>query len=107
MNRIQKLILIYGLILFVLFSAFPPWIYTLYITGTRDYSGIRSEKSAGYHFILSPPAPEKDAPAFGVKLDVSRLGLELISVAAITAAAFFASQLGEKKSLVKIQSKLI
>jgi len=71
---------------------FPPWSYTYYRTGTSYLFGMRSEKDAGYYFILNPPSPEappaedrvEDTPAYGVKIDVERL---LVEWACILAAS--------------------
>jgi len=68
---------------------FPPWFYTVYQTGTRDNTGYRSQKSAGYHFLLRPPPPElDDHPAFGVKLDGERLLIEWVCIVAAATAAW-------------------
>lgn len=96
MSKFQKVILICGLAATAGLALFPPWLQTAYLTGTRDTQGFRSEKSAGHHFILSPPRPEQDAPIFGTKIDLSALGIEWIAVAAITGAAFVASRLFAK-----------
>ena len=93
MSVLQRWILIGGLIGVAVTSAFPPWIHTIYVTGTRDSSGVRSEKPAGHHFVLAPPSPEKNAPAFGSTIDFKTLGVELISIAAVTAAILLASQM--------------
>lgn len=98
MNKVQKLILICGLLSLAATISFPPWSKTAYKIGTRDIYGFRSEKNGGYHFIFSPPAPEQDSPIFGTKIDISRLGLEWLGVVAATGIALLTSQfIGNKK----------
>jgi hypothetical protein len=67
---------------------FSPWLYTVYQTGTRDFSGMRSEKSAGYHCIFTPPPPEIESPTHGVRLDVERLLVEWVCIVAACGAAW-------------------
>jgi CheY-like chemotaxis protein len=84
----QKVILLCGAIAFVWCGLFPPWLYTVYQTGTRDEAGVRSESDAGYCFILAPPRPRAEAPAYGVKLDTGRLLIEWVCILAATGAAW-------------------
>jgi hypothetical protein len=81
----------------VISGLFPPWIYTYYRTGTADTSGMRSEKSAGYHFILTPPPPEHDFPAYGVKFDMGRLLVEWVCILAASGAAWGVVRLNRER----------
>jgi hypothetical protein len=65
-------------VIFVGMGLLPPWIYTL------DAGSIEREKPAGYALIVSPPNPEKDLPAFGVRLDISRLLIQWLVLVAAT-----------------------
>jgi hypothetical protein len=84
-----KIILVLAALAIVVSGLFPPWLYTIYATGTREEVGYRSEKSAGYHFLLRPPPPEiDDHPGFGVKLDGERLLIEWVCIVAAGTAAW-------------------
>ena len=78
LNPKQLRILISSGVIFVAMGLFPPWTYTL------DAQSIHREKPAGYALIILPPNPEKDAPAFGVRLDVSRLSIQWLILVAAT-----------------------
>jgi hypothetical protein len=78
MINIQKIIIIIGALSIILLCLFPPWIRTF------SLMGIHSEKPAGYAFIVDPPAPEKDTGAFGVRIDTSRLLIQLAIVIVAT-----------------------
>lgn len=86
LNGRQRGIVVIGVVLFVLMGLFPPWTYTRYA------QSIHSEKPAGYALIISPPGPEKDAPAFGVKIDVSRLIVQWLVLAAATGLGVFTTK---------------
>lgn len=80
---IAKRILFYASLAVLISGLFPPWLYTCYVTGTSDNAGMRSEHSAGYCLILTPPPPENIGwQASGVKLDGERLLLEWICILA-------------------------
>lgn len=83
-----KIILVLAALAIVVSGLFPPWLYTIYATGTREEAGYRSEKSAGCHFLLTPPPPEIDHVACGVKLDAERLCIEWACILAAGTAAW-------------------
>ena len=73
-----------GLLAFVLSGVFPPWTFRI------GLSDIRVERSAGYHLIVSPPAPEL-SPRFPIRtsvhLDWSRLVLQWLVLAGVVGGA--------------------
>ncbi|MGI2098566.1 hypothetical protein [Shewanella glacialipiscicola] len=77
-NPKQFRILIAAGMIFVGMGLIPPWTYTL------DAQSIHREKPAGYTLIIAPPNPEKDAPAYGVRLDIPRLLIQWIVLVAAT-----------------------
>ena len=84
MKSLNKSVLKWGLIAVALLGLFPPWLYTVERSGTRDSSGAHSTTDAGYHFILTPPAARQQRDEHGVRLDVARLIIEWVCVAALT-----------------------
>ena len=79
MNRKQKKALLAGAVAVALMTLFPPWNYF-----DGDTSGRRS---AGYHFILAPPAIRPAGEVFGpprfphmvrVRPNILRLLLQLV-----------------------------
>lgn len=91
LNDKQRKIVIVGVVLFILMGLFPPWTYTL------DAQSIHREKPAGYALIISPPGPEKNAPAFGVKIDISRLIVQWLVLAATTGLGVFMTRTQDKE----------
>lgn len=74
MNNKQVAIIGGAVAIIILMGLFPPWTYTLHT------SRIQRERPAGYSLIFSPPEPERDAPAFGVRIDVTRLTIQWLLV---------------------------
>ena len=81
LNPMQVKIVIASAAIFIAMGVFPPWIYTL------DAESIHREKPAGYALIIAPPPPERKAPAFGVRLDISRLLVQWLVLGAATVGA--------------------
>jgi hypothetical protein len=54
---------------------FPPWTYSFQRPGIG-----KVYKPAGFGFIFSPPAPERQDPFFGISIDYERLMIELIII---------------------------
>jgi len=93
LNEKQRKVVIIGIVLFIIMGLFPPWIYTL------NAESVNREKPAGYALIISPPEPEKNAVVFGVKIDISRLIIQWLVLAAATGfGVFVASQSNGDKS---------
>ena len=81
MNPRQKVAIIIGGIVLGLVVLFPPWLRTFNLDRTH------SEKAIECSFLFAPPAPASPAPAHGIKIDVVRLGAEVIAVSCLTAVA--------------------
>jgi len=75
-----------GGIVIILMGVFPPFTYTFSLLSTNQ------SKPAGYSLIISPPKPEKDAPAYGIRLDTSRLIVQWAIVAIATGIGVLLSQ---------------
>jgi hypothetical protein len=74
MNKKQKIVLWIGIAVIVVMGIFPPWVH-------RGGPGV--EKSAGYSFILN--GPESYAFGWFARPDISRLFIQWVIVAVITA----------------------
>lgn len=74
LNQTQKKIFVAGILLVLLSCMFPPWMHTI------SNEGSYSERPAGYALILKPPEKLSNHFAYGVKLDVSRLLIQLLIV---------------------------
>lgn len=90
-NPKQIRILIVAGVFFVAMGIFPPWTYTL------DAKSIHREKPAGYALIVSPPSPENDAPAFGVRLDISRLLIQWLVLIVATGGLLLLTRAPDSK----------
>jgi hypothetical protein len=86
LNDNQRKIVMTGLILFLLLGLFPPWTYTL------DAQSIHREKPAYYSFIALPPKPEFNSVTHGVKIDISRLIVQWVILAAAVSLGVFVTR---------------
>jgi hypothetical protein len=75
----------------------PPWNYTI------DARAIRSEKPAGYYFILEPPLPESSKPMYGVKIDLSRLLIQTSAIFLIAALGIIGVKPRKRKTSIEKQ----
>lgn len=91
LNDKQQKIVIVGVVLFVLMGLIPPWTYTL------EAQTIHRVRPAGYALIISPPDPEENAAAFGVKIDISRLIIQWLVLAAATGLGAFITRSHDKE----------
>lgn len=82
LNKNQKKLIIIGAILIFVCCLFPPWLRTY------KAESIYSERSIGYALITSPPKAGKSV-RFGVKLDVSRLLLQIFIISIATGTGVF------------------
>lgn len=85
LNKVQKKILIAGIIIILVCCLFPPWVRTY------KAESIYSERSAGYALIILPPQTGNSI-RFGIKLDTSRLLLQLFIVSIATGAGVLISK---------------
>lgn len=89
--RRRKIIVATASLACLLAGLFPPWIQTV------DLNTTHTQTDAGYAFILSPPTPREYSYAIGIRLDNSRLHLEVVCLLAASLAAWFLFG-GEKKN---------
>lgn len=78
MTRLQKAMLLLGLVAVVWVGIYPPWVETFH------YEGAYSEVPLGYGLLADPPAPRKNLPVLGVHIDYGRLVVSWVIVVAIT-----------------------
>ena len=83
LNKVQKKIIIIGATTIIICCFFPPWIHTF------NAKGIYSEESAGYSLLTTPPVKKRDNVRFGVKLDISRLLLQIFMISITTGVGVF------------------
>ena len=91
LNDKQRKVVIVGVLLFVLMGLFPPWTYMY------DWQSIHREKPAGYALIISPPGPEENGIPYGVRIDISRLIVQWLIIAAATSLGVFMNRTQEKE----------
>ena len=77
----QRKIISIGAFVLIVCCLFPPWVYTV------KHRDIYSEESAGYSLILSPPEKKGDSAANGVKLDVTRILLQIFMISVATSVS--------------------
>lgn len=83
LNQSQKTVILIAAIVILLMGIFPPLIYTFKIDGKYG------EKPAGYAFVLMTPPPEGRGITVSVKLNISRLLIQWLVVAAAGAGIAF------------------
>ena len=86
LNKVQKKILIAGIVIILVCCLFPPWVRTYKAESTY------SERSAGYALIISPPQPPGIFGSFGIKFDISRSLLQLFIVSIATGTGVLISK---------------
>ena len=84
-NSKQRKVIVAGMALIVAMALFPPWIYTF------KYQSTYSENPAGYASIIMPPSSESGRRSEGVKVDLSRLLIQILAVSALTCIGFILS----------------
>lgn len=88
MTKRQRVCIWLGIIAFSLTGLFPPWVESLNVPRRAHY-----EKSVGYSFLGTPPAPSSLlstdwshlAPLASIGVDYPRLLIEWAIVGAVTA----------------------
>lgn len=83
LNKVQNKIIIIGAFAIIACDLFPPWINTF------KFKNTYSEKPAGYSLITDPPRIRSDV-RYSVKLDTSRLLLQILVVAISAGVGVFA-----------------
>ena len=85
----RKTIAVMAALAFVLAGLFPPWLYTVNVTG------MHLRRDAGYSFLLSPPHRSKETPflgawetVWGIQLDTPRLLIEWACISVASGAAW-------------------
>jgi hypothetical protein len=91
MNKKQVVISIIGVAIVFLMGIIPPW--KIVDTSSMTYR----EMPAGYYFIFAPPEPDEEE-LLGVKLDLSRLAVQWVTILFVIAAALFLTQEKEEES---------
>lgn len=82
MNKKQKIIAWIGVIMIFMMSLIPPWKMI------ADEPSVSQEFPAGYHPIFAPPLPDEEDP-YSPVLDLTRLGVQWITMLFIMAAALY------------------
>jgi CheY-like chemotaxis protein len=93
----QKIMWVSWLLLLMFAGLFPPWLFTVDRSGSGNRT--RAEKNAGYHFILTPPQPERTYQGYGIRLDTSRLAIEWVSISALVCALCLLAKLTKGSGL--------
>ncbi|MCF6256217.1 MAG: hypothetical protein L3J98_07695 [Gammaproteobacteria bacterium] len=92
LNGRQLIALKIGIILMTINIIFPPWVYTV------NGGSFHSENPAGYYSIFEPPSPESSKPAHGVKIDLSRLLIQVVAIILISALGMIKAKPGIQKA---------
>jgi hypothetical protein len=74
-------------------GVFPPWEQT----GSAPGAPL-VRRPAGYHFIAAPPAPQDSRSFFGVRIDLTRLLIQYVSLAALVGASMLVAGANAKNS---------
>jgi len=86
MTQLQRVVLVVGVILIALSAAFPPWVYTF----TRPGMAV-SSRPAGYASILTPPELSSSSITRGVRVDVTRLVVQIGGIVVVFGGLFIAA----------------
>ena len=90
--RVSLVVVSVGAAFLVASLLFPPWSFTFQIEGI---SQVR--KPAGYALLLNPPPPEDKDIRFGIVLDWSRLGTQLLAITVTTGTVWYVCQVIDKR----------
>jgi CheY-like chemotaxis protein len=101
-NLKLKRLVFCGIFALLIATLFPPWLYTTHVRNSTT-----AKKSAGYGCILTPPKPERDEYDKGIELDVSRLMVEWLCIAAATCSAWLAFPLLRRQNAVAPRNVVI
>jgi len=75
-------------LLLVVIAVIPPWNYTFRAPGMAT-----AVRAGGYAPLWAPPATEQRSPAYGVQVDLRRLGVEALALIGLAAALMFLGDL--------------
>ena len=97
-NSKQRKVIVVGMALIAVMALYPPWTYTF------KFQSIYSENPAGYASIVIPPSSDSGRRSEGVKVDLTRLLLQLLAVSLLTGIGFILA--GEPKNKLVSDSDL-
>lgn len=110
-NLAQRIVLIISFLVILGMALFPPWIYVFNPSAELRDRYVRLERPAGYHFIFSDHSPRDESQLltifnfrpttgweraaislhlFSVRLDTSRLQVQIVVALLLTTILFFA-----------------
>ena len=84
LNKVQKIVLLSGIVLIVIMSLFPPWRI---INPQTGYGG-----EVGYSFVADPPQTHGGSyrhTYIPVRVDVNRLMVQYLAVVILTVGGIF------------------
>jgi hypothetical protein len=93
----QKLVLVVLLLLVSGSVLFPPWIEVYDTRGTRGYS----EETLGYHFIGVTPSGPGKSMYHSVKIDITKLSVQLIGSILICGVLYALAGGGQGRTVPK------
>ena len=93
-NSAQRKIIVLSITMYIVMGLFPPWVYTF------DNKSTHTENPAGYAIIFNPPWAEGDERRHGVHVDMSRITVQWITLAIVTAGALLLVS-GSRKKVTK------
>ena len=79
LSKVQKIVLLSGLVLIVMMSLFPPWVAV-------EHPGAGGGGAAGYSFLTDRPP---DRGRIANKVDANRLMVQYLAVVIVTVGGFF------------------
>ena len=82
LNKIQKVVLLSGIILIVMMSLIPPW-KGVGLPGSGNFGGVNGF-ALGYSFFAKKPSSR-----FGAEVDVKRLMAQYLAVVIVTVGGVF------------------
>jgi hypothetical protein len=92
-SRLERQIIALGLVVILGICLIPPWKETFARPGAAP-----TERPLGYFPIWSPPEPTRVSRAFGVKIDVTRMTIQLLGVVGGTLGLAFVVRARRKSS---------
>ena len=84
LSKVQKIVLLSGIVLIVIMSLFPPWKEVDLLPGSHGGAG---GMFAGYSFLTDSPSSGNHT--LGTEVDVNRLMVQYLAVVIVTVGGFF------------------